>query len=261
MENLLIGFLIAAFGWAHWFLRLRRIPLAPTRYLSPILLGVLLPLVCWTFLLGVLARLSSKDVQSDPAEIGGYWLLGVAWIGASQWVFGLLGVSMRDDVLERRNTAAACVVAGQLVGLTCCFAGANIGNGPGPQVVIFSAALSTASLVLLWLPFDRLAAVADRVTIDRDVLAGIRAGGWFAALGIVLGAGVAGDWHSVAGTLFDFAGYAWPGLAFTGLNILLERGFRDRTNNIWIASPLFSAALALAYIGLAVLYVYKRGLQ
>ena len=34
---------------------------------------------------------------------------------------------MRDDVIERRNTAVSLVIAGELVAVTCCFAGANVG--------------------------------------------------------------------------------------------------------------------------------------
>ena len=256
-----MAFPVALLAWTHWFSRLGRMPLGARQFFPRIILGVLLPLTCWTFLLAVLARLSAKDVQSDPAEIGGYWLLGVAWIGAAQWLFGMLGVSMRDDVLERRDAVAAYVIAGQLLAITCCFAGANIGDGPGAEVVVFCAVLSSASLLLFWLVLDRVAAVSDTVTIDRDLPTGIRVGGWFAASGIVLGAGVAGDWHSFSSTLFDFATYAFPAFVLAGFVAIFERFARNQPKNTLAASTLFSATVSLGYIGLAALYVYERGLR
>ena len=51
----------------------------------------------------------------------------------------------------------------QLIAGTCCFAGANVGNGPGPEVVLFCALLATLWLALLWLLLDRLASATDSV--------------------------------------------------------------------------------------------------
>src|SRR4051812_13339427 len=88
---------------------------------------------------------------------------------------------------------------------SACHAGANIGNGPGWWVVIFSAALATGSLLVLWIALADLTPVADAVAIDRDPAAGIRLGGWLAASGLVLGRAVAGDWESAWQTVAEAA--------------------------------------------------------
>lgn len=223
-------------------------------------LGVLLPLSCGIFLVGVLAKWLSADVRSDPEVIAQYCALGLVWVGVTQRAFAFLGVSTRDDVIERRNPAAAIVVAGQLAAATCCFAGANIGNGPGVEVVLFCAMLSTISLVLLWVVFDRIAGIADTVTIERNRCAGIRAAGWLVSTGIVLGGGTAGDWHSVSRTLIEFGVYAWPAAAFTAAAAFLELRLSKYPTDSWTNQFPYSAATAMAYIALAVFYVYKRGL-
>jgi hypothetical protein len=127
--------------------------------------------------------------------------------------------------------------------------------------VLFCAVLSTLSLILLWLIFDRVAWISDSVTVERNVFTGIRAAGWFAAAGIVLGGGVAGDWHSAGRTLQEFAAYAWPALALTLVSALLERRFRKYAADSWTNRLYTSAAINIGYVALAALYVYERGLS
>jgi hypothetical protein len=89
-------------------------------------------------------------------------------------------------------------------------AGANIGDGPGFEVVLFCSVLATFYLLVLWFLIAWASGLADSITIECDLGAGIRAGGWFAGTGVVIGACVAGDWISAAATLRDFVRYAWP---------------------------------------------------
>ena len=261
MESLLVlSVPFALFIWIHWFHELLVARLPTGQRFTRLTLGILLPSICGLVLLRALFTLSSQDVRTDPETIGLYCALGLAWLGASQRIFGFLGVSMHDDVLERRNSSAAFVIGGQLLGVTCCFAGANVGNGPGPGVVVFCAMLSTLSLALLWLLLDRVAAIVDAVTIERDVGIGIRVAGWFVAMGVVLGAAVAGDWYSAWRTLLDFVKYLWPMTFFILLSVLVERTFRDPRGASWANRTSYSVAMAAVYISFSVLYVYKRGL-
>jgi uncharacterized membrane protein YjfL (UPF0719 family) len=261
MESLLVFSVpFAIFIWIHWFHELLVGRFPSGQRFTRLTLGILLPSICGFVLLRALFALSSQDVRTDPETIGLYCALGLAWLGASQRVFGFLGVSMHDDVLQRRNSSAAFVIGGQLLGITCCFAGANVGNGPGPGVVVFCAMLSTLSLALLWLLLDRVAGIVDAVTIERDMGAGIRVAGWFVAMGVVLGAAVAGDWYSASRTLLDFVKYLWPMTFFILLSVLVERKFREQRGPSWANRTSCSAAIAAVYIFFSVLYVHKRGL-
>jgi hypothetical protein len=252
---------LAVLFWGCWLYQLETRGVAPPQRVRRILVGVGVPLACGVFLLGVLTKMSAADVRTDSGTILQYWALGLAWVGLTQWVLGLLGVSMRDDVVERRNRAAEFVIAGQLAAATCCFAGANIGNGPGAEVVLFCAVLATLSLIFLWLVLDRVAWIADSVTVERNLCTGIRAAGWFVATGIVLGAAVAGDWHSVARTLLEFGAYTWPMAGLTVVAALFERRLRKYPASSWPNKIQASAAIGTGYIALAVLYVYARGLS
>jgi hypothetical protein len=128
----------------------------------------------------------------------------------TQSAFAFLGISIRHDVAERRSRSAGLAAAGLTIAAACCVAGANIGNGPGFEVVLFCSVFATFYLLVLWFLIAWAFGLADRITIECGLGAGIRAGGWFAGTGVVLGACVAGDWISVAAILRDFVRYAWP---------------------------------------------------
>jgi hypothetical protein len=205
----------------------------------------------------VLRRLSSFDVRESPVYLSFYMLMGAAWVGLAARFLGLFGLSARDDVIERRNPAAARAVGGALVGLALCFAGGNVGDGPGWWVVVFCAALSTAALFLLWVLLDRAAGVADTVTVDRDPAAGTRMAAFFVAAGLILGRAVAGDWSSAVGTVLDFAFFGWPALALTLAAAAVERRLRptpERPQGELIFHGLAPAAAYLAAAWLALVW-------
>lgn len=222
-------------------------------------LGVL-PIFCLLFIMFVLLRKASPDVRSSFDWIAFYLAGGAAWLQLALFLLSLLGVSARDDVLERRNPAAAWVVYGTLIGTTFCYSGANTGRGPGPQVVLLCAVLSSAGLLALWFCLERITRLADCITIEKDEETGIRAGGWMIGLGILLGAAVAGDWHSFRGTIWDFARYGWVSIIFLLLGILLEISLTPASRKKGL-SRIASVTVALSYILAASVYVAWRGVR
>jgi hypothetical protein len=246
--------------WGHWYLSLR----AGRPFGGPRrgrLAFALIPVLCMIFLFVILRRWSANSVKSDLPTVFLFLSFGASWLGLSQLLFGLLGISARDDVLERGNAAAAWVISGQLIGATFCFAGANVGNGPGPEVVFLCALVSTLALFLLWFLVDQAASVADTITINRHLGTGIRVCGWFAATGIVLGDAVTGDLRSTPATWRDFGECAWPAAAFALLTAILERKLRTlEPNHRWNGAPR-SMALAVVYVVGAGGYAWKRGIH
>jgi hypothetical protein len=136
--------------------------------------------VCAVSLYFVLERWSSPSVRDDFGEVSFYLIFSLVWIALTQSAFAFFGISIRDDVAERRNQAAGFGASGFTIAATCCVAGANIGDGPGFEVVLFCAVLATSYLFALWFLIARASGLADAITIERDLGAGIRAGGWFA---------------------------------------------------------------------------------
>jgi hypothetical protein len=203
---------------------------------------------CASAIYFVLIKWSSPSVRGDIGEISFYLVFSIGWIVLAQGAFAFFGVSLRDDVAERDNNAAGFASAGLTIAATCCVACANIGDGPGFEVVLFCAALATASLFVLWFLVAQFSNAADRITIDRDPATGIRVGGWLAGTGMVLGACVAGDWISLTATLEDFAKYSWPAVGFAFLFAKFE-GAASRPEH----AERSSAALSLGGASLMVL--------
>jgi hypothetical protein len=203
--------------------------------------------VCW-----VLLGWSASDVREDWGELSFYLVASLAAIAGSQALFAFLGVSLRDDVIERRNRGALSAFAGLTIGASCCIAGANVGNGPGAEVVLLCAVVSTGTLLLLWSLLACLADAAEAITVERDSGAGLRAGGFLAGSGAICGAAVAGDWVSFEATLRDFARFVWPLLAVAMLVTLCERTLNRRPLARRLSTRM-SASLAagLAMLGVA----------
>src|SRR6266849_5425071 len=61
---------------------------------------------CGCALYFVISRWSSSSVRGDVAEVSFYLIFSLVWIALLQGIFAFLGISIRDDVAERKNRAA-----------------------------------------------------------------------------------------------------------------------------------------------------------
>lgn len=248
---LIVGFILALGTWATWYYALlvigRKVRARGLRW--PLAIA---PAVCALLLYFVLARWSAEDVRTDPAYMVFYMVIGAAWLGLVRLWLPLFGLSFRDDVLERGNDAASHAISGALVGGLCCFAGGNVGNGPGWWVVLFSGLLATATFFLLWWLVHRASGLAEKVTIDRDLAAGLRAAGFLVGCGIILGRAVAGDWVSASATMADFARLAWPAALLAGAVVAVERSCAPEISRSAPAVCVSGWVPACVYAGLGI---------
>lgn len=173
------------------------------------------PFLGCLLLLWILIRYASFDVREDRLYLAFYVTLGAAVVGLGSVALDRMGLSLRDDVIERGNPAACYAWSGALLGLVCAFGGANIGDGPGWWVVVYCSALSVGGLLLGWILLDRLAHLGEAVTVERDVAAGLRAAGWFIGCGAILGRAAAGDWTTAEAALVDFLKHGAGALLLT----------------------------------------------
>ena len=251
----LVSSVVALITWAPWYsdiFRVNRLA-APRSY--RLVLG-LAPIACLLFLLLCLERSAAKAVRESGLYILIYMALGAAALGICGRLLSFLGVSARDDVLERRNSAALIAVVGAFAGATFCFAGGNIGEGPGVEVVMVSAGTALGAWFVLWYLADVFSGrvVSERITVDRDTGSGVRLAGLLAGNGVILGAAVAGDWIPDR-FLHDFAVSAWPALALTVVAVLVERFSQSR-------SSIIRSVLTLSgYLLVAVVWVLHRGIS
>lgn len=249
---------VALARWASWYVTPMKISRLGIRAASRRVMA-LAPIASAVVLFLVLRTLASFDVRDDARYLLFYMLLGAAWVGLVTTFLPLVGISARDDVIERGNPGAASAIAGAIVGATLCYAGGNVGDGPGWWVVVFAAALATAPWFALWLALDGVSGVGDAITIDRDRASGVRLAGFLIACGLILGRAVAGDWVSIIATVNDVLVVGSPTLVLLGLAALVERSSRPTLSRPQPGIAMFGMLPAVAYVVAAVAYVLALG--
>jgi hypothetical protein len=181
----------------------------------------LAPVVSAVLMFLVLKIWASHDVRDAPQYLMMYTLMGGAWVGVVTIVmFPWMGLHFVHDAIERRNLPSALAIGSAIIGFTLAFAGGNIGDGPGWWVVVFSSGLATGTLASCWFALSQGANMADEISVDRDMAAGVRLSGFLIAGGVICGRGAAGNWVNVGATIADFLSVAWtiiPLLAVTWL--------------------------------------------
>ena len=253
----IVCLLIALFSWGKWGLVAaanRAFVPSPRAYLLPWLAAP----VSIALLFGVLARFASHDVRDDPLYLAFYLIMGGAVAALGVLVLDRLGLSLRDDVIERKNPAACVAWSGALIGLVLAYSGANIGDGPGWWVVVYCSGLSAGSLLLGWLLLDRFGQTGEAITVERDLSTGARIAGWFVGAGLILGRGAAGDGTTASAAAREFARPGAGARARTVVAVLVEAflNHAPRPDRPWFVRGV---PLGLTWFGLGLAYVEFAG--
>lgn len=253
-----IGWIATPLCWAWWYRsRFASRPLAPPTAARSILRAA--PPVCLAVLFLILRRWAAGDVRDSGTYVAMYLGLGGIWVFLAQTLTIWLGIDARDDVGERAGAPAAVALFGALLAVSLCYGGANIGDGPGWWVVVFSAALSTGALFLLWFLVEAVAGVSEAVTVGCELAAGIRLAGFLVAAGLILGRAVAGNWVSVEATVSDFAKRGWPALALAAIEVSLSRTSRRRPAAVLRDASWGGVLPAALYVAASIGYVVELG--
>jgi len=255
---LCVSGLLGPLMWGLWFWRLSGLDRTGQRrsFLSALLATLS---ACAAALLLVLLTLSAHDVRDSFRYLCLYMLLGSAWVRAAERCLPWLGVSTRDDLVERGNDAALPAVAGFLGGMTLAYAGANIGDGPGWWVVVVCAGIASLAVLLMWVLLEMSASVAEQVTVERDRAAGWRLGAFLLACGAIAGRAVAGDWISAEATVRDFVFRAWPLVVLLVVAALVERAARPRPDRLRTSFVALGVMPACAYLAVAYFAIAAAG--
>jgi hypothetical protein len=255
---LVFSLIIATITWCRWwFIVISRAPFGASTSIRAAL--AVAPIACMLALLGILKFFAASDVRDDARYLLLYTVAGAAWIGLARVGIVSLGLSLRDDCIERRNGPVTTVTCCAMLAITLCFGGANIGDGPGWWVVIFCAALATGSLFALWTTVQGATAIADALTIERNASDAVRFGAFLVASGLILGRSVAGSWISVAETVKDFVAMAWPALVLCVVELVVGHiRNSDRVAAVRAGSAM-GLAIGAAYLIAAIAYVISLG--
>ena len=202
---------------------------------------------------------SAVEVRTAFRYIWLFTAAGVAWYMGFVRLSTLVGVRLWEDGFVQRNGAATWMVSGLMVSLALIFGGANIGEGETIWTTFGPAALATLGLFLGLVALDTVSSVFRAVAVDRDNASGIRVACALVASGLVLGRAVAGDYHSLVGTVVDFAFLAAPYIVILIMVTFFQALFgptakRPKRSAFWLGvlpgSTMFLLALAwLLYLG------------
>ena len=207
----------------------------------------------------LLHRWGAVEVRNNFSELACVTVWAGIWLGLSLWLFPWLGLSSRMDLLEHRNAAALPALSGALTAAALLYAGGSLGEGPDYWENIFSAALGLAGWLSLWVILELGAGVSRSITEERNLASGIRTGGWLLATGLVQARAVAGNWHSVTGTVHDWLHDGWPAVILCLLALPVERFTRPRRNCSNPAASYNGILPALLYVSLACTWLWHLG--
>lgn len=248
--TLLICIALAAFGWGH--LLLRGFSLKPqVRRGSTAGVGCLAFIGVFAINAVVLRSLAASDVRDDGQYVLFYLVMSLAASVFTMVALRMFGLRTAD-IAERGNRAVPILVFCSLIAGGFAFAGANIGDGPGFHVVIFSAMLSYGAIFALACIHTAAARTMYRILVDRDRGTAFRFGCLLIACGIVLGRAVAGTWTDAGTTLADFFRIGWPAAGLVACDIVVARATLTREPN---GSLFVDRAVGLLHIVLACGYV------
>ncbi len=201
----------------------------------------------------------AKEVRGDPAQVFVLTVAGGVALTVAGGLFSWFGISVVADVGERGNGAALIALAAAILSVAIMYAGGSLGDGPSYWNNFFSGGLAILSWFLLWLILELGGRISVSISEERDLATGCRMAGWFLAQGLILGRAVAGDWHSVATTVHDWAADGWPALPLMATAVLVER--RSRPSRRRPFPNWFMAGLlpGMGYLVVALFWLWRRG--
>lgn len=244
--------------WLLWYIKiLGKISYSSSRAGRALL--SLAPIISLAALFVILRNFASFDVKDNPFYLSMYCFIGGVCTAIMTEILSGFGLSYQFDAIERNNAAAAAAIFGVVIAFCLCYAGGNIGDGPGWYVVIFCAALSSGTLLLILAILFTFTNLLDILTIDRDIATGIRIASFLLSLSLLFGRAVAGDWISAEQTVIDFYSIAWVGVFFIIIEIILLSIYKPTPSEPKLSVFLYGIIPAVIYLAASVYYIRAAG--
>jgi uncharacterized membrane protein YjfL (UPF0719 family) len=251
---------IAAFaGFIRWYWRLLRLGRFGRRGPQRAILGLtpILPLIA---VLYVLTHWADPKYVIDHFDFQALFFTGaVAWLWIAGFIAPVLGVTIRDDALERSNAPAALAIAGFVTGCGVIYAGSNIGAGPTIWTTIAPATIGSIALLLLGFFVEVLGRPSEFIAIDHDLATGLRHCAFFLGAGLIIARAAAGDfttWHATFNGLMRLSA---PAIVLAVIAIALHVAFHPTPTRPTPSIFACGVVPGIVLIGLALAYVLWLG--
>jgi uncharacterized membrane protein YjfL (UPF0719 family) len=201
----------------------------------------------------------AAEIRASAGEVFFLTFFEAVWLLVATKLFPWLGLSFRDDAVERGNVAALVALCGAVMAVAIIYAGGSLGEGPSFMNNFFSAAVGTAGLFALWILLEFGAKVSRCIAEERDPASGLRLGGLLLGIGLVLGRAAAGNWYSAAATIQGVIHDGWSAAVLWGIALLVESFARPSRRRPFPAWQSFGLLPAFLYLALAAAWVWHLG--
>lgn len=206
-----------------------------------------------------LARWGAQEVRQEDGARVFLTLVGTAYLLFCVYFFKWMGIGLREDVVERKNTGALVTFVAATVATALIYVGGSVGEGPSYFENIFSVGLALAAFFIIWILLEAGAKVSMSIAEERDLASGIRFSGFLLAVGLILARAVAGDWHSASATVHDFFRDGWPVAIVFGVALIAELLARPNRHLRVPPWPLFGLVPSLLYLAIAGVWLRHLG--
>jgi hypothetical protein len=201
----------------------------------------------------------AAEIRATVTEVFFLTFMAAVWLILATKLFPWMGLSLRDDAVERKNPSALVALCSAVLALGIIYAGANIGEGPSFTNNFFCDVIGSASFFLLWFLLELFGKVSRSIAEDRDLATGLRTCGLFLAFGLIIGRALAGDWHSEAATVRDFIRDGWPAAVLLVLALIVEPFARPNRREPIRPFPVYGLLPAALYISLGAVWLWHLG--
>jgi hypothetical protein len=207
--------------------------------------------VCIGMIGVALAWWGAKEVREEGGERFFLTLAGTIYLLICVFLFKWMGIGLREDVVERKNTGALLTLCAATIAVALIYCGGSTGEGLFYMENVFSVGLALVGFFIIWILLEVGAKISVSIAEERDLASGIRAGGFLLAVGLILARAVAGDWHSASATVHDYIRDGWPAAVVFGVALVAELLMRPNRHLRVPPWPVFGLVPALLYLAIA----------
>ena len=183
----------------------------------------IIPVVSIIIIFVIVITLAAPSVVESGFYILFYTILGMVFVFLQARLMRLFwDLSWWYDVLNLNNKAAVLPVFCGMVGTAILYAAMNIGDGDGWWCVLVPFIMCWGLWFLLAMLLLSFGQLAEKITVERNINAGLRFSFYLIVLALLISWINMGDWTSFGVTVEEFMA-SWPVIILAFIILVIER--------------------------------------